>query len=272
VFDAYRNPKVQHLIRTAPYGKVKGQKYLVADQYESKFDRYVTNSNQDNGPLKQIASKYFRRMQRELADHLSYAYNLFILDGIVGGPQVPIRLVTDNSISALFVRNLFMEPNHVPGHMHAVNGVVFHAPGYRHTPTKIVEEFAGPSLTDLGVDNESFLFLDHEDNQVLLGGVSDTNVLLECIVNISGRLLSQRGSLLLPSDSFINKEGQVTLVIHSGDTLAKLEDKKDENSSILYGAHHNVWNKEGLSRAWRGARYNVKDLNNVRESDHIEKN
>ncbi|KAL0485162.1 phosphoenolpyruvate carboxykinase [Acrasis kona] len=269
-FDAYRNPKLEHILKTAPYGRVKGQKYLVSDQYQPTFDRFVSNStHQDSTPLTQTASKYFRRMQREVAYHLSYAYNLFVMDGIVGGPNAPIRFITDNSISALFVKNLFVEPSHVQAQKHVVKGVVFHGPGYRSTPKDVVEEFAGPTPKDLGVDNEHFLFLDEETNQVLLGGVSDTKVILESIVNVTGRLVSQQGGVLLPSDSYITKDGKVTLVINSGESLAQLDESKD--GSLLYGAHHNVWNKNGLSRAWKGARYNVKDLKNVRDSDHIEK-
>ncbi len=204
-----------------------------------------------------------------MAYHLSYSYNTFVQDGSVGAHRsqnAPIRVVTDNSVSALFLRNLLSPVANVGAHQFKPSSILFHAPGYKMTPASVVEEFAGPTKEDLGINKDEFLIVNERDNQVLMGGISDTDVLLETLAYIGGRVAWEKNAVLLPSDSIIS-EGEVTLVINGN--IASLENK----DYTLYGAHHNIWSEEGLSRAWNGVRAKVNSLDglSLRKCDLVEK-
>jgi hypothetical protein len=68
VFDAYRNADIEHLLRTAPYGKVQGTPYLIADEYKTQFDRFVAHRSQPDKyqQLTDLPIRYQRRVQREV--------------------------------------------------------------------------------------------------------------------------------------------------------------------------------------------------------------
>jgi hypothetical protein len=176
-------------------------------------------------------------------------------------------------VSALFLRNLLQPVPHVSAHLFKPASLVLHAPGFKFTPPQIVEEFAGPSTQDLGISKEEFLIVNEKDNQVLLSGISDTDVLLETLAYIGGRVAWEKNALFVASDSIISNNGDVTLIINGGNSTVASSALNTSKDYTLYGAHHNIWSEDGLSRAWNGVRAKVNSLDGLelRESDLIEK-
>lgn len=94
-------------------------------------------------------------------------------------------------------------------------------------------------------------------------------MLMESISLVSTKnTFDKSQSVLIASESIINKNGHVTLLINSNQA-ANLMKKTD---LTLYGAHHNVWSQDGLSRAWGGISVEVdaKDASSGTEGDLIE--
>jgi hypothetical protein len=128
------------------------------------------------------------------------------------------------------------------------------------------EEFYGPKPSDLGLKIEEFTFTNEKTNNIIISSISDTKILLESIVAVSSKKIFSKGSLMISSDAII-KEGEVTLFLNNQED--KLGLYKDLES--LYGAHHNVWGKEGLSRCWRGVIVETKKQTESQEEELIEK-
>jgi hypothetical protein len=92
-------------------------------------------------------------------------------------------------------------------------------------------------------------------------------MLLESIVAVSSKKIFSKGSLMLSSDAILTKEGEVTLFLNNEEDKIGLY--KDLES--LYGAHHNVWSKQGLSRCWRGVIVESDKPSETQEEELIEK-
>lgn len=105
----------------------------------------------------------------------------------------------------------------------------------------------------------------------MISGISSTKILQESLVYLASRMAVQRlDSLVIQSDTIINDEGDVMMIVNNENDIAQV--LKDEIH--LYGAHHNMWNKKGVSRVWGGVcleSNNLEEFGNLKEGTLVEK-
>lgn len=189
---------------------------------------------------------------------MTHAPSSFVQDGDFGY-GVKLRVITDNANTGLILKNLILSTRRLSAVEFKYDALVFHAPGYQFTPNNVVEEFNGPKPADLGLTNDQFVMLNDQENRVTIGGVNDLNVLIDSIVHLTSKAALAKGSIILPSDAIISKNGSVTLIVNNnGDDAAQVRKnaltKTNSKHYSLYSSHHNMLSKDGLSRVWNGSR------------------
>uniref|UniRef100_UPI002FE4FADC NDUEG2 n=2 Tax=Euglena gracilis TaxID=3039 RepID=UPI002FE4FADC len=173
------------------------------------------------------------------------AGNIFAHDGAFGSnsaDDIKFTAVTHDPTAALFLRHMVnpvpqVDPVDFPNLFS-----VFHIHDYEFTDPRIVEEFDGVKKEQLGITSPRFVLYDLAERNVYVSGSSQD--LRDAIVCLGGLVAFHLyGSLTLACNSFIDKDGKLTLVFGSEANL---------NSPQLFGAHHSLWTPNGVSRAWNG--------------------
>lgn len=261
--QCFRNLNVEGLL-VRSFGKIDRPSRAVHFNEEAiEPARFVSENPTDNfkqgwpaSSVPQMSSKYVSRVQRELGYYLSFVPSSFVSDGYAGSSpinSVPMRIVTDNAVSSLFLRNMTVPVSETNNPInHEYKFAVLHAPGYRFTPQRIVEEFAGPSPADLGLSTDRFVITDTKDNRSLIGGVSDTALLMDSIAFLAGKTnFALKDSLVIPAHTLVTTaDANVVMVV---DPISPRRDVANLfESKNLYSAHHAVWNYDGVARLWNG--------------------
>lgn len=171
---------------------------------------------------------------------------LFAHDGALGSnsvDDVKFSVVTHDPAAALLLKHMAnptpqVDPVSFPNHF-----TVYHVHDYEFADSKIIEEFGGISKEQLGVTSKNFILYDLAERNVFVSG--STRALTDAIVCM-GSLVNFHvyGSLTMACNSYISKDGQLTVVFGGKEGLAGAD---------LYGAHHNIWTPNGISRAWNGS-------------------
>lgn len=102
--------------------------------------------------------------------------------------------------------------------------------------------------------------MSHEtENRIIIGGIFDSNLLLDSIAYVATKTALSKESIVIPSDSVISKDGKITLIVNrdandASNVRKSMLTGNDKSHITLYGAQHNMLNKDGLSRVWGGIR------------------
>ncbi|KAG2385515.1 hypothetical protein C9374_003330 [Naegleria lovaniensis] len=280
-FDAYRNADVETLVKKS-FGQVDGEKQFLRVKQINDINDYQKLVSQEN---KQISTgsytskdeKFHRRTQRETGWYLSHTPNSFTQDGAFGSSNQHsclIRVVTDNSVSGLFLKNMILPIRKTAPSAFSYDSLILHAPGFQFIPPQVVEEFSGPTPKDLGLSNEHFVFENDQTNTSVIGGLFSSSILLDNMAYFGARaIFSKTSAVVLPSDSIINKDNwSSTLFINSNNTVRSA--LANSNNLTLYGAHYNLLSELGLSRCVGGLLLEVESgsafLNKLKSGDLVE--
>jgi hypothetical protein len=257
--DSFRNASIRHLIQRA-YGKLTKERALLADALpNTEYQRLITyHAEELQTTWRSFAPKFHRRVQREISYYLTHVPSSFVQDGDFGF-GVKVRVITDNGTSGLLLRNMLLPSRRVSALNFQADGLVIHAPGFEFTPANIVEEFNGPKPEDLGLTSDKFIMSNENENRIIIGGVFDSNLLLDSIAYVGTKSALGKESIVIPSDSVISKDGKITLIVNKDANDASNVRKSmltgnNRSNITLYGAQHNMLSKDGLSRVWGGIR------------------
>jgi len=261
-YDAYRNASLKHLLERV-YGKVDENGVVHVPHFETKYDKYLfkdLNRRSVYNNFKEFSPLFAKRFHREITYYFTHVGESFLHDGDMGAHRdsIRMRVVTDNAVTALCLRNMMLPMWKNMNPLYYENdAIIMFGPGYKFLPKEHIEEFNGPYPKDLGIEKEENLVVFDPLNTIVTTAISDTKVLLDSLVYMAGRTAVQRlDELIIPSDSIVNKNGQVTLIINNENDEANIRRNEDE----LYGAHHNLWKNGGLTRVWGGVHFNCKQV------------
>ncbi|KAF0972712.1 hypothetical protein FDP41_008961 [Naegleria fowleri] len=280
-FDAYRNTDVATLVKKS-FGQVDEEKqFLRVKQIvdPNDYQKLVSQANKQisTGSYTSKDEKFHRRTQRETGWYLSHTPNSFTQDGAFGSSNQHcclIRVVTDNSVSGLFLKNMILPIRKTAPSTFSYDSLILHAPGFQFIPPHVVEEFSGPTPKDLGLSTEHFVFENDQTNTSIVGGIFSSSVLLDNMAYFGARtIFSKSSAIVLPSDSIINKDkSSSTLFINSNNTLRSV--LANANDLSLYGAHYNLLSDMGMSRCVGGLLLEVESgstfLNKLKSGDLVE--
>ncbi|EFC42797.1 predicted protein [Naegleria gruberi] len=266
-YDAYRNADNETLLKKS-FGQVDSEKQFlkVKEIASTEYDKYVAHADKTTPLVTYTAKdeKFHKRSQREVGWYLSYAPNSFTQDGCFGSANQNtclVRVVTDNSVSGLFLKNMILPTRKLDSSVFKYDSLVLHTPGFQFVPTHVVQEFGGPLPKDLGLTKEQFVFENDQTNSSVVSGVFNQNVLLDNLAFFGARTIftkSGGAAIVLPSDSFINSDKSSTTLIINSNNITRTA--LTASNITLYGAHYNVLSELGLSRGVGGVLVEV-DVN-----------
>ncbi|KAL9646815.1 hypothetical protein ABK040_013677 [Willaertia magna] len=283
IYDAYRNASVDTLLAKS-FGEVDKEKQTLKLKENNlptitDYDKLVVTKATDTlvKGYTPMSDKHHKRTQREVGWYLSHVPNSFSQDGCFGaGNQITclVRVVTDNSVSGLFLKNMILPIRKIVPTQYHYETLILHAPGFQFVPTSVVEEFHGPHPADLGLKRTEFVFENDNNNSTVISGNMSTELLLDAIARSSAKSIfekSKGSAIVLPSDAIINKDGaSTTLFINSTNSVRSALLTNTSNDFTVYGAHYNVLSELGLSRAVGGL-YATLDAKNEFVSNGVKK-
>jgi hypothetical protein len=170
---------------------------------------------------------------------------LFSHDGALGSDSaddIKYTVVTHDPTAALYLKHMAnptpqVDPVHFPNLFS-----VYHVHDYAFATPRIIEEFGGVSEKELGLTTPQFVMYDLAERTVFVSG--STRTLKDAILCMGGLVAFHvYGSLTMACNSFVDSSGKLVVVFGG---------KAPLSSPSLYGAHHNLWTKNGISRAWNG--------------------
>eukprot|EP01027_Heterolobosea_sp_BB2_P008956 GEZU01013269.1.p1 GENE.GEZU01013269.1~~GEZU01013269.1.p1 ORF type:complete len:559 (-),score=163.21 GEZU01013269.1:266-1942(-) len=264
-FDSFRNLDTKGLIARSYVAPDKKTKAIVVDAKAEEHENtapanYYVNEQQDSAPTKysawnkdiqKVTPKIRNRIYKELAYHLSNVPSSFVFDAAVGSSpatETTLRVVTDDPISGIYLNHMLLKVPKRKAVEFKDEAIILHCPGYRFTPTRIVEEFGGPTPADLGLTADKFVLTDLVTSTAMTGGVADRSIIQDTLAFLAARNAFAKNALTIPSDAVFSESGELTLVLNNPRTdIANVLENKN-----LYGAHHNIWSAKGVSRLWDG--------------------
>ena len=99
-------------------------------------------------------------------------------------------------------------------------------------------------------------FYSRDERILVVSGSASFQLLQESISSAAADLINQNdnGEVMLHCDSTVHRNNTVSLVFSDGEFF--MRNKSDANK--IYGAHANLWNSNGVYRAFSGARMPIK--------------
>jgi hypothetical protein len=153
-YEAFGNASLKNILKTT-YGELDSQKQnLTVEAFPvPKYQKYALKQEKKyefEKDVEDFSEVYAKRLLKEVIQfllnsqvgyHMSTVPTSFVQDSNVGsfqGDSSNVRVVTDNSVSALFLRNLlFKMPKNRLATSFTYEGSVVHAPCYQFTDPKI---------------------------------------------------------------------------------------------------------------------------------------
>eukprot|EP01059_Diplonema_ambulator_P027937 TRINITY_DN46620_c0_g1_i1.p1 TRINITY_DN46620_c0_g1~~TRINITY_DN46620_c0_g1_i1.p1 ORF type:complete len:655 (+),score=129.52 TRINITY_DN46620_c0_g1_i1:120-1967(+) len=194
------------------------------------------------------------RLEKEVKYHLSTCGAIFDIHGSTGSvtdDEVKVGVVTDHAALGLFWRNLLFPTrpkDFFENTDYTAMVQIYHAGGYTVERERVIEEFGGPKLADLGIEHESFIVVDpySKPATALISGELDLNTCREVAAYLNSLVLfDELDTLTLPGHALYDpKTSSAEVFINGPSELA--------SSPMLYGAHHLTLSPDGLGRVWNG--------------------
>jgi len=218
---------------TTPHtGRSPGDKFLVKEPGSAEHIWW----GKVNQPLEPSS---YERLHADVVQHLE-AQELFVRDLYAGADtsfQLPIRFVTPNAWSALFVYNMFLRPS--------LSDLVDFAPGFLvlHAP----EYHADPAVH--GTKSGTFIVVNLARKTILIGGTRYAGELKKSIFTILNYLLPRQGVLSMHCSANVGEAGDVALFFGlsgTGKTTLSADPERRLIGDDEHGwSDHGVFNFEG---------------------------
>jgi phosphoenolpyruvate carboxykinase (ATP) len=218
---------------TTPHtGRSPGDKFLVKEPGSAEHIWW----GKVNQPLEPSS---YERLHADVVQHLE-AQELFVRDLYAGADpsfQLPIRFVTPNAWSALFVYNMFLRPSLSDLVDFAPGFLVLHAPEYQ----------ADPAVH--GTKSGTFIVVNLARKTILIGGTRYAGELKKSIFTILNYLLPRQGVLSMHCSANVGEAGDVALFFGlsgTGKTTLSADPERRLIGDDEHGwSDHGVFNFEG---------------------------
>eukprot|EP00761_Pharyngomonas_kirbyi_P012372 gb/GECH01012399.1/.p1 GENE.gb/GECH01012399.1/~~gb/GECH01012399.1/.p1 ORF type:complete len:572 (+),score=74.14 gb/GECH01012399.1/:1-1716(+) len=270
--------------------------YVDARNEEHGFDRLSTADPREHDfwpdSVEDFDHTFCRRTWRDVANYITDLPYSYVRDAPIGSSisgEILARIVSDNPVSDLFLRNLMLPKpknsttNYVQKEVDWMKAnatqeewneaiqeaskkfdiklaefklqqwqiTLLNAPGYRFEQERIVEEFGGPRPSDLGLVRDQFHLTDPFKRMCVFAGVYDNTISMESLAYLAARYMYRENRYLLFPADVVVKNGLGTMVF--GNTMDDILGLRNEEAlPNLYAAHHCVWSPEGISKVWGG--------------------
>ena len=163
--------------------------------------------------------------------------DIFIEDCYAGADErfrIPIRVITEGAVYALFARNMFIrELNETKLVCHLPEFTVLHAPNFH----------AEPEID--GTHSNAFILVDFGKKLILIGGTGYTGEIKKSIFTVMNYLLPQKGIMTMHSSANYGKDENDVAVFFglSGTGKTTLSASPDRT---LIGDDEHGWSEEGI--------------------------
>jgi len=210
--------------------------------------------------METISQKEFQKLFHMVREQHLGETTLFVHDGVLGShksSEVKIRVISDNANVALFMRNMLPVIPLDPVEKYQPKLVVYIAPHFKHS------NFEG-----------CFTIFHPSEKALVICGTHSLSALRSILLKYAGSQ-SESKPLLLRSDSVINQNGELSLIISSHPDLFLAKKLKNSESNAnthlkLFGAHHHFWNQKGIVRVWNGVDLPYEDPVSLKKGDLVE--
>ncbi len=215
------------LVETGEFtGRSPGDKYIVdhGKPYDSEID--WGNVNQ------RLSAEHFSVLMVKITSHCKDK-KLYVQDVVVGADsahQRKIRVLTEYAWSALFAKNLFIDP--LDGEIFDPDFTVIQVPGFKADPKED------------GVVTPTFVIIDFEEKIVLIGNTSYAGEIKKSVFTVMNRILPSEDVLPMHCSANVGINGDCALFFGlSGTGKTTLSSDPDR---FLIGDDEHGWSQDGV--------------------------
>ena len=225
---AFRNLDEKSLLSRSN-GSLTKEKALISN---GKHVEVKTSSTESNDLFESVKEK------------LSNVVDVFVQDGALGSHascESRVRIVTDSPDLALATKHILVK---VPLRSDAREQD-------NHVNVYVATGMENGQETNAAVADRSE---DGTRTDVAVAGSTSFASLLDLVQKSCEVNFSRDGALALRCSTYVNAKGQ-TVLVFTDDSAAPLQPL--EGDATLFGAHHNLWAKDGIVRTFAGALFHA---------------
>jgi len=266
-------------IRNAPYANIHESSYAAVEPKTkariAKVDaksiktaqKYSTGDHTFTADCADIKQENINQLRWDIShDYISDLPLIYTFDAAILLPEArpSHRIITDNGVTALFLKNMTVETTTKPKEFeYAFTGLAVGA--YELPDEQAAIQFDGPKLSDFGLkaaDTNFQIFDNSQENPVFM--LSD-NQDHEAILTATAQYINDSGAqLVVPSDIYMDRENGMTVLINHKNNSSGAIDVK--NLQDAFGMHHHIFTPEAISRVWKGFRMEYKSIDEAQKA------
>jgi phosphoenolpyruvate carboxykinase (ATP) len=247
---AYRGPLVIHTGRHT--GRAVQDRFIV-DEPGSTQQVWWGKTN------KPISESAFSTLVARMAAYFQHK-DIYVQDAFAGADskqRIPIRLVTETALHALFARTMFVRPDGHDFNDHSPEITILHAPGFHAVPHL---DFTR---------SDAFIILNLARKMILIGGTSYAGEIKKSVFSILNFLMPQRGIMSMHCSANIGKAGD-TAVFFGLSGTGKTTLSADPSRGLIGDDEHG-WSDNGVFNYEGGCYAKVIRLSKEEEPEIFER-
>jgi len=222
---AYRGPLV---INTGKHtGRSVSDRFIV----EEAASKSHVSWGKTNRP---ISEESFTTLVARITAYYQHK-DIFVQDSFAGADpqlQIPLRVITENALHALFARTMFVRPDGHDFSSHVPEITVLHAPDFH----------AVPHLDDTRTD--TFILLHLTRKMVLIGGTAYAGEIKKAVFSLLNYLMPLQNVLSMHCSANINKAGETSVFFGLSGT-GKTTLSADPSRGLIGDDEHG-WSDRGV--------------------------
>ncbi len=220
-------------VATGKYtGRSPNDRFIVMDEYS----RDTISWGETNQSIeKEVYERLYNRMMGYLSNK-----ELYVFDGYVGTMEeyrVPIRVINEKPVSAIFSNQLFVRPSNEELEEFYPEFKIFTAP-----------KFKGNGEKD-GINSEAFVIINLQEKVILIGGSEYNGEIKKAMFSVMNYLMPEKDVFPMHCSANMDKEGDTVLFFGLSGT-GKTTLSADSNRKLIGDDEHGwcdagVFNFEG---------------------------
>ena len=206
------------------------------------------------------------RIEQEIQWHLGACGVSFTHDGAFGSTnddEVRVQVHSDSTAHTLFW-NIMLHNLPSRGRWEMLRFSppvkIFHCPGFTFENERVIEEYGGPKMGDMGLAHDKFALIDPyaKPAAAIIAGDGSLERALDVGAYLTGIVMQEElDVLVLPADAVINDAGEVTVYVTDSSDAGRAFADKIRRDPSLFGAHHLTFSPDGLGRIWDGVSHSL---------------